>query len=153
MSPRPKSVRPGRGRMPNCQKLRPLCRGLCCRMLEVDLKPHETYYPSEISEGKRVLPKVTIHEDLYPGGERVCVFWNTKGGTCSLKLSRKKVPQNCAKFTCLDHPRLWDTIERRLAMQKQGKVVDYDPEDRLMSAEELKAARNEVNRLNRLRKG
>jgi len=149
----PRNKRPGRGRpMPNCFKLHPLCRALCCRTLDIGLQPHETQYPHDIVDGKKMLQRVTINEHLYPDGEQVCVLWDKDTKKCREKSAGRKAPEGCERFTCLNDSHIWETIQKRLAMQERGEIANYDPEDRLLPSEELKAARNEVNRLNRLRK-
>jgi len=140
--------------MPKCLVLHPFCQALCCRTLKVNVEPHEAArFEHVIDAGERVLPKVTVNEDKFPGGEQVCAHWSPETWTCSLKSQKRKAPQICERFSCIDKPGIWGSIEHNLSKMERGERIPYPLENEgwFVTKKDIQAARREVDRLNRIK--
>jgi hypothetical protein len=141
--------------MPKCLVLHPFCQVQCCRTLRVNVEPHEIKrFGNVVDAGERILPRVTINEDKFPGGEQVCTHWNPETWKCSLKSRRRKAPQVCETFSCIDKPGIWSGIEHNVAKMERGERLMYplESEGWFLTKTDVKAARREVDRLNTIKR-
>jgi hypothetical protein len=141
--------------MPKCLVLHPFCQALCCRTLRVNVEPHEAKrFEHVVDAGEKILPRVTINEDKFPGGEQVCTHWSPETWKCSLKSKRRKAPQVCEKFSCVGKPSIWSAIENNVARMERGEPLHYtiESEGWFPTKKDIRAARSEVDRLNTIKR-